>query len=373
MKKKAAYFIVGTLVLFIAIFAPLFTLAAWLTSNPVWGFLVTALLLSIPAFFSIWYTLNSSHNMTIRWIWMQALGLGTVLLSLVVLASLFTIRANPRDIGLVVLFAWPLLSAVAIWQALHIKTQYLRFTTNQLAAPLRLVQISDVHIGSRSPKFLDSVVASVNKQQPNIVVITGDLLDSSTVTETHLAALAKIACPTYMCIGNHERYVDLDKALAAISAHGVHILRDETVATHGIQLIGLDDRDKPDLLPSVLDELAIDQNCFSILLYHRPDGWQAALDKGIDLTLAGHTHAGQMFPFGFLVKRQYPNMAGLFTQEGRSLFVSTGTGTWGPIFRLGTRSELTVIDLDNESDLIHSDGQPNLALKRHSNDESTLA
>lgn len=281
---------------------------------------------------------------------MQALGLGTVLLSLVVLASFFTIRANPRDIGLVVLFAWPVLSAAAIWQAINIKTRNLRFTVKQLATPVRMVQISDVHVGSRSSAFLDKVVTSVNKHHPDIVVITGDLLDSSTVTKAQLAPLAKLNCPSYMCIGNHERYVDLDKALAAITAHGVTILRDETITTHGIQLIGIDDRDIPDTLPTILNELPIDRDGFSVLLYHRPDGWQAALDRDIDLTLAGHTHAGQMFPFGLLVKRRYPNMAGLFTDGGRSMFVSTGTGTWGPIFRMGTRNELTVIDFDNESE-----------------------
>jgi len=84
------------------------------------------------------------------------------------------------------------------------------------------------------------------------------------------------------------------------------------------------------------------------LLYHRPDGWPAALDANVNLTLAGHTHAGQMFPFGLLVKRVYPDMAGLFEKNNNRLFVSVGTGTWGPIFRLGTRSELTVIDLTPE-------------------------
>jgi len=209
------------------------------------------------------------------------------------------------------------------------------------------VQISDVHVGSRSPAFLQKVVSQVNQHKPDIVVITGDLLDASTVGSNDLAALNQLACPAYMCIGNHERYVDLDKALDSIASHGVTILRDESLTIDGIQLIGIDDRDKPDALPAILDKIQIDPALFSILLYHRPDGWQAALDKNIRLTLAGHTHAGQMFPFGFLVKRQYPNMAGLFTSEEKSLYVSVGTGTWGPIFRLGTQCEMTVIDLHN--------------------------
>jgi len=347
MKRRAIFYIAGIFVLFVAILAPILTLAAWLLSKPVWIFLILALVLSVPAFYSFWYTLNNSHNMNIRWLWMQALGLGTVLMSLVAIASFFTAIINPRSVGLIVLIIWPLLSAIAAWHAIRIKPRHLKLTAEQLTAHLRLVHISDVHMGSRSPAFLKRVVASVMEHKPDMVLITGDLLDSSTVTKSHLAALAALDCPSYMCIGNHERYVDLEKAIDAITTHGVIVLRDEVVVAKGVQLIGIDDRDKPDELPAILSNLPIDSNRYSVMLYHRPDGWQAAIDKGIELTLAGHTHAGQMFPFGFFVKRQYPNMAGLFTQLGCALYVSVGTGTWGPIFRLGTGNELTVIDLNS--------------------------
>jgi len=285
--------------------------------------------------------------MTLRWVWMQLLGLGTVLMSLVFVASFLTLFIDTRSVGFFTLVAWLLLSALAIWQANNIKSAHIQLAAPQMAESYRIVQISDIHIGSRSPAFLKKVVQQVNKHKPDMIVITGDLLDSSTVNTNDLAALAKLSSPTYMCIGNHERYVDLDKALASIAAHGVNILRDESLIVDGVQLIGIDDRDRPDALPSILDNMKLDPDVYSILLYHRPDGWQAALDKSIMLTLSGHTHAGQMFPFGFLVKRQYPNMTGLFTQQDKSLYVSEGTGTWGPIFRLGTRCEMTVIDLAN--------------------------
>lgn len=303
----------------------------------------------MPACYSFWFTLNNSHNMTVRWIWMQALGLGTVLMPLVVGGSLLTLLANPQTIGLLVLIAWFVLSILAARQATNIKVRQLQFSNEHLPAPIRLVQISDVHVGSRSPAFLQKVVDQVNAHSPDIVVITGDLLDASTVNTDDLSALAKLACPSYMCIGNHERYVDLDKALDSIATHGVQVLRDEALTIHGIQIIGIDDRDKPDALPSILDGIPVDPKAFSILLYHRPDGWQAALDKNIALTLAGHTHAGQIFPFGFLVKTQYPNMVGLFKKNEQSLFVSMGTGTWGPIFRLGTRCEMTLIELNKQA------------------------
>jgi len=347
MIRRAKFLLIGSTVLFATIVAPAFTLVAWLTSNTVWPFLLAAAFLSVPAMFSFWYTLNNSNNMTLRWLWMQALGLGTILMSLVFVGSFLTALINPQSIGLLVLIIWVLLSVLAFWHATSIKPRHLRFSATQSLKPLRVVQISDVHVGSRSRAFLQKVVIQVNQHKPDIVVITGDLLDASSVSTEDLAGLAQINSPTYMCIGNHERYVDLDKALESITAHGVTILRDESLNIDGVQLIGIDDRDRPDALPSILDSIPIDPTSFSILLYHRPDGWQAALDKNIKLTLAGHTHAGQIFPFGFLVKRQYPNMAGLFTKQGKSLYVSVGTGTWGPIFRLGTQCEMTVIDLHN--------------------------
>lgn len=347
MKRSALFLIPGSTVLFVAILAPVFTLIAWLSTSTVWQFILAAALLSFPAFYSFWFTLNNSNNMTLRWLWMQTLGFGTVLMSLVIVGSFFTLFINTRSIGQIVLIAWVILSALAIWQATNIKSRRLRFSASQLPKPLRLVQISDVHVGSRSTAFLRKVIIQVNQHKPDMVVITGDLLDTSTVSTDDLAPLGQLNCPVFMCIGNHERYVDLDKALESIATHGVTILRDESVAMAGVQLIGIDDRDQPDALPSILNDIQIEPASFSILLYHRPDGWQAALDKNIKLMLAGHTHAGQMFPFGFLVKRKYPNMAGLFTTQEKSLYVSVGTGTWGPIFRLGTQCEMTVIDLTN--------------------------
>lgn len=281
----------------------------------------------------------------LRWCWMQTLGACTVLMSLIVVASFFTLVADTQRVGIFVLIAWIGLAALSVWHAITIKNRYIELNAPQLNTPVRIVQISDVHIGSRSAAFLHKVVKQVNAEKPDLVFITGDLLDASSVGRQELAALADLTAPTYMCIGNHECYVDLNKALRAIESHGVTVLRDAKINSHGMQIIGIDDREKPDSLPEIIETLQLDPTAYSVLLYHRPDGWQAALERNIDLTLSGHTHAGQMFPFGLLVKRRYPQMAGLFSQAGKSLYVSVGTGTWGPLFRLGTQSEMTVIDL----------------------------
>lgn len=348
MNRQFMFYLVGVVVVFITILAPAMTLAAWLTKSSPIVFLLLAALLSIPIFFALWHSLNKSNSLTLRWVWMQLLGLGTVLMCLIIPALFLTAFLDTQTVGWLTLVAWPALSLLAVLHATNINVRKINLSAPQLATKVRLVQISDIHVGSRSPKFLAKVVAQVNHQQPDLTLITGDLLDASAVTTENLKALADIDGPVYMCIGNHERYVDLDKALASITAHGVNILRDAATTVGQLQIIGVDDRDKPDIVPSLLSDIGIDHSLYSILLYHRPDGWQAAIEHGVNLTLAGHTHAGQMFPFGLLVKRQYPNMAGLFTEQEKHLYVSVGTGTWGPIFRLGTHNEMTVIDLDKQ-------------------------
>ena len=288
--------------------------------------------------------------MLARWVWMQALGLGTLLMLLMTGAALLSWFVPTDTLAVIVLVLWPFLTIFAIWQALAIRKREVRIKSHKITKPIRLVQISDVHIGSRSKGFLQRIVEQVNTHEPDALLITGDLLDASSVGVDELSPLKQVCCPAYMVIGNHERYVDLDEALSAITLSDVHVVRDTSLSIDEIHLIGVDDRDKPDEIRGILETMKFASHQFSILMYHRPDGWSAALDKNIDLTLAGHTHAGQMWPFGLLVKRQFPNMAGLFTENNQHLFVSTGTGTWGPIFRLGTRSELTIIELEPHND-----------------------
>ena len=280
-----------------------------------------------------------------RWYWMQYLGMGSILLPLVAIGFALRLFLSSPIVALLVIAAWAILLPIAWYSAHKIHNKHLKIETEKAVGSKRLIQISDVHIGSRSAQFLEKVVAQVLSHDPDIVLITGDLLDASRVTETHLAGLKKIQCPTLMCIGNHERYVKLDAAIDAIEANDVQVLRDAASNIEHLRFTSLDDRDNPHALPEVLTQIEQDNQRFNIGLYHRPDGWAALRQHGCDLTLAGHTHAGQIWPFGFFVKRQYPTMVGWFETNGQALYVSPGTGTWGPIFRLGTRCEMTVIDI----------------------------
>ena len=290
---------------------------------------------------------------------MQFLGVGSVGWQLFIPGWLAVWFVPAPVVAAAVVVAWIALTILAVFNAHRIHDVFVDIHDQRIRKPLRLVQISDVHIGSRSGRFLDKVVKQVNSHKPDLVLVTGDLLDLSQVEEDDLKALQHLQAETYMCIGNHERYVNLDKALAAIRSHGVTVLHDEMIVAKDIQIIAIDDADQPDHMDEIISGIDISHDKFSVMLYHRPDGWKFVKKHKLPLMLAGHTHNGQVWPFGVLVKRRYPEIAGLYQEEQKGtediastpskLYVSSGTGTWGPTMRLGTKCEVTVFELSNSN------------------------
>ncbi|MBX4212191.1 metallophosphoesterase, partial [Candidatus Pacearchaeota archaeon] len=115
-----------------------------------------------------------------------------------------------------------------------------------------------------------------------------------------------------------------------------------------IQIVGVDYSDSKGYLGEILPKISIDKNKPSILLYHPPASLDYIEKKGIGLQLSGHTHNGQIFPFNLFVKLIFPYVMGLYKGKEASIYVSPGTGTWGPPMRLGSRSEITLIHLTPE-------------------------
>jgi predicted MPP superfamily phosphohydrolase len=123
------------------------------------------------------------------------------------------------------------------------------------------------------------------------------------------------------------------------------VLRNRAVIDNGVQFIGIDDMDDAMQVSRQLARINVESEPYVILLYHRPRGLEAAAEAGVDLMLSGHTHNGQIVPFNLIVKRVFEQMRGLYYYAQATLYVSSGTGTWGPIMRLGTRSEITLIEV----------------------------
>lgn len=277
------------------------------------------------------------------------IGWTTVLLTVLAVCAPLRIIASGPTTGFVALLLWLAACIAGVYAAHKIHDKHLTINSNKITSPHRFVHISDVHAGSRSSAFVSKCITQALSHNPDAILITGDLLDSSAVDEKFLTPLAEICCPSWMCLGNHERYVNLDKAINSIENHKTIILRNTTDKHKQIRLIGIDDADDPQQVANILPSITLNQQEFTILLYHKPEGWQAARDHGVDLMLSGHTHAGQVWPFGLLVKRQFPEMAGHFVNGMQHLYVSPGTGTWGPILRFGTRCEMTIIDLQSDN------------------------
>jgi len=220
-------------------------------------------------------------------------------------------------------------------------------------AGLRLVQISDVHIGPLLQKeWVAGVVERVRALRPDLVAITGDLVDG-TVDELreHVAPLARLAeAPrgVYFTTGNHEYYSGVDDWLRYLPTLGIRPLANERVeVAPGLDVAGIHDptgrgRYAPDL-PRALE--GRDAAKPVVLLAHQPRQFREAARHGVSLTLSGHTHGGQIWPFSWLVALVQPYIAGLHRLGDAQLYVSRGTGFWGPPMRVFAPAEITLLRL----------------------------
>src|SRR5688572_8320061 len=221
------------------------------------------------------------------------------------------------------------------------------------------MQLSDIHVGHhRGRKYLEQIVEETNQRTPDIVLITGDLIDSEAAfSPGELEPLARFSAPVYYVGGNHEKYVDAERTFALVKKYGVNVLRSQVVETHGLRLVGLDymnpDEDTFDLHPSddsrtiksVLASLHLKDGMPSVLLHHSPAGAQYAAANGIDLMIAGHTHGGQFFPGTLVAAAVFPFTHGLYHRGPLQVFVSQGAGTFMSRVRLGTSNELNILRL----------------------------
>jgi predicted MPP superfamily phosphohydrolase len=246
----------------------------------------------------------------------------------------------------------------ALW-ANHFRVSEIEIPLDGLKRDVVLMHIPDVHIGHhRGKHYLAKIVVETNRSRPDIVLINGDLVDSNVaLLPGVLSPLSDFEAPVYFTGGNHENYVDRQRALELINKYGGRILHNEVVDTHGIYLVGLDymnpDQNTFDMHPSedkrtikdVLPNIPLKDDQLSVLMHHSPVGVRYVSQKGIDLMLSGHTHAGQMFPNTLLAPIFFSFNKGLYKEGSTNVFVSQGAGTYGPRIRLGSSNEINLIRL----------------------------
>ena len=224
-----------------------------------------------------------------------------------------------------------------------------RIPLERLAKPYTIVQLTDVHIGSLIGKdFAEQLVQRVNALRADVIVITGDLVDGNLAElRPHIDPLRGLRARdgVYSVTGNHEYYWNVEPWLLHLQSLGMTVLRNERVTIgNAIELAGCDDssygEDVPRAVAGRNPELPL------VLLAHHPRTIKRAIAANVDLQLSGHTHGGQMLPWGYLARLWDPKVSGL-KRFGRTwLYVSQGTGFWGPPIRVGTKCEITAITLE---------------------------
>ena len=220
----------------------------------------------------------------------------------------------------------------------------------------KLVQISDVHIGPTLGRaWLADIVESINALEPDLVAITGDLVDGSVAElAEHVAPLADLKAKhgVYFVTGNHEYYAGVEAWIAHLPKLGVRVLRNERVEIGDgngatFDLAGVDDyRARPDLSRALEGR---DPEREVVLLAHQPKQAPEAAKAGVGLQLSGHTHGGQIFPWMFFVKLDQPFVAGLDRLGDFQIYTSSGTGYWGPPMRVGAPPEISLIELRRQA------------------------
>jgi predicted MPP superfamily phosphohydrolase len=261
-------------------------------------------------------------------------------------------RISLLCVALVGLYGW--------FEARAIRTERIVVHSPKVSAgagPLRIVQISDVHLGLIvRQERLKRIMEQVRKASPDVIVSTGDLVDGQMNDLDGVASLLDGVKPRYgmfAVTGNHEFYAGLEQALAFTRRAGFRVLHGEAVTVPGtITIVGVDDPSGPGYRSSNRGEGTLLSKTaggtFTLFLKHRPDIDPESTGL-FDLQLSGHLHDGQIFPFRLLVRLFYPHMAGLRALPGGSLlYVSRGSGTWGPPIRFLAPPEVTIIDLVNQ-------------------------
>ncbi|ELP90608.1 hypothetical protein EIN_021170 [Entamoeba invadens IP1] len=282
-----------------------------------------------------------------------------------VLTTLFSVRLSDmvnQVLGFSILGIALFLCVLGFYRGTHISIERIFLKSSKVKRPIKFVQISDVHIGSRLDALPVKMVDKIIKENPDFVVITGDLIDSHNVEPMDLNEfdkLRKCGIPVYYSIGNHDLWAGEEYVSELLKYYGIVYLKNrvETIRLKDdeIQFVGIDDVQRVKDFNTIFESVEphIEDGKYTILLHHRPLGYKTVVKTGkVDLQLAGHTHNGQIFPFNMFIKFFHSKACGLFNITSGDnrlvLYTHPGSCAWGPHFRTSSKNLITVFTLSSE-------------------------
>ena len=334
-------------------------------SKPGWFYVGYALVFIGSAFFTFagaraWTCNPAAH--VLFCIFSEILGILLYLLIITIAVDIVQLFAHfsTRTFGLIVGVLTAILSVGGTINAFVPRLTPVTVELNQLQKPVRAVLLSDTHLGHfRGKRHVQRLVNMINKANPDIVFFTGDCFESPyNLNVETVEPLKQIKAPIYFVAGNHDGYVGTDSVKKLLRQVGVNVMDTEVAEDCGLQIVGLDymradEQDANHMHAPVGDATieSISQNLIQkgnlpiMVLHHNPCGGEYLEKAGVDLNLAGHTHGGQLYPLIWINDRVFQFNRGLYRLGNMQVYTSCGSGTFGPPMRLGTRSEITVMEM----------------------------
>ena len=267
--------------------------------------------------------------------------IGFWLFNLGLIVSL-ALPSNNLEIGLVCSFITIVICVRSCVNGNRIYIKNINLTSPKIDRPIEIVFISDVHLGSNSKQHLEKICRKISQLDYQYLLIGGDLFDSSAFKTSDLCPLKRIKKPIFYVTGNHEYFVKNSKNRIADLAHyNVSVLDNRSVQFGILNIIGISDNTPLETQTKITKTLICKEK-YNLALVHKPSMWES-ISEDLDLMLSGHTHNGQIFPFNLFVGLQFKTVYGIYRKQSSSLYVSSGSGTWGPRMRLKSQNEVVKI------------------------------
>lgn len=260
---------------------------------------------------------------------------------------------NPKINNCLILLLSFLFSIYGFFEAKNIHINKIIINTSKLPVhikKIRIAQISDVHLGILvQPKRLNNMIRLIQNEHPDIIVSTGDLVDSNLKNIIGLVEpFRKLNAPLgkFAVLGNHEYYAGLSESIQFTKNAGFQLLRNDSITVGSlITISGVDDHIKSNSSTEKKLLETLPKNKFRLFLKHRPIVNDSRL---FDLQISGHIHNGQIFPFRLFTNLIFKYKCGLYNlSDDSKIYVSSGTGTWGPMIRFLSPPEITIFEITN--------------------------
>lgn len=287
-----------------------------------------------------WYKIFEDASFYIVIFLLMLFGVSLVFM---IFGSLLKIRN--RTIFLMIIISTLLYFTAARIHGEKLIVKEISIPASQITRDYQFVHISDLQRSSNRIQDIQKIVDGIKSSNSEFVVITGDLIETYFVSSAELEPFNQLTIPVFLITGNHEYYLEDGKIEEAILGTNILLIDGMKVGFDELDIIGVNELETT---KDTINKLGgVDEDRYTVALKHQPlkSEIQAAQEAGIDLFLAGHTHAGQVWPFGLLVKTMYPYVSGLYDLGDMYVHINPGTGTLGPKMRLGTTNEVSVITL----------------------------